>query len=117
MSVVEHSCDLTSPNKFDLTQVSFTIEVSESSNEHNGNLHLALIPDAVWNNRIQDKGRLFHDLGNKSYRRNKIIGVGSGENKIYYYEITAIAVDFTNILRTANDLGTGWEKTPKIIHK
>ena len=101
MSILEHSYDLPSPNRFDLSQVSFIAEVSESPNENNDNLHSALIPDAVWNNRIQDKGRLFHDLGNKSYRRNKIIGVGSGENKIYYYELMAIAVDFAQILRTS----------------
>jgi hypothetical protein len=113
MSISENSIDATTPNGFDVSQVNSIAEESELSNQRDSNLNSSLIPDDVWDNRIQDKGKLFHDLGNKCYQRNKILGVGPGENKTYYYGLTAIAVDFAKILRTAKDLGTGWEKAPK----
>mgnify|MGYP001276712819 CR=1 FL=1 len=72
-----------------------------------------MIPVDVWNARIQGKGRLGRDLGNKTYQRNKIIGVGPGESQLFYYDLTAIAVNFAKIMRTAKDLGTGWDKLPK----
>ena len=72
-----------------------------------------LIPDDVWNQRIQDEGCAQDALPSSHYQRNKIISVGSEKDKRFYFHLTAIAVDFAKIMKESKDMNTGWDKIPK----
>ena len=113
MATFKNSNELAAPALFDTSHVSPTIEVNESSSERSSQSNTGLTPNDAWNARIQDKGRSIHELGNKAYQRNKFIDIGPGENNTFYYDITAISVNYANIMRTAKDLGTRWDKLSK----
>ena len=61
-----------------------TIPLAKISSNISSNLRKLLIPNNVWNTRIQDKGGSYDELGNKCYQRNKIISVGPEENKVFF---------------------------------
>ena len=42
-----------------------------------------------------------------------IIGIGAADDKLYYYKLTAIAVDFSKEMRQCKENSTGWERLPK----
>ena len=72
-----------------------------------------LLPHDLWIERIQDLGRPFCELGSKTYKRNKIMSVGPPSHSLYYYDLTAIAVDLCKIMRSMQELDEGWMKLPK----
>ena len=39
--------------------------------------------------------------------------MGPGDKKLYYYDLTAIAVDFSKEMRQAKEDGVGWDRLPK----
>ena len=49
----------------------------------------------------------------RTYLKNKIICVGSGDNELHYYDLTTTAVDLSKQMRSANQNGKGWERLPK----
>ena len=70
------------------------------------------IDNDTWNIRIQDPGCEESQLKAKCYARNKVMGVGPKENKLFYYHLTAIAVDLNKIIRDKFH-SSGWKKVPK----
>ena len=48
------------------------------------NTNHTLIPNDVWNARIQDKGRAYNELGSKTYKRNKIISIGPDDQNLFF---------------------------------
>ena len=85
------------------------INTSISSTETNGNL----IPVDLWNQRIQDEGCAQDALPSSHYLRNKIISVGSDTDQLFYFHLTAIAVDFAKIMKESKDINSGWDTIPK----
>jgi len=77
------------------------------------NTNHTLIPNDVWNARIQDKGRAYNELGSKTYKRNKIISIGPDDQNLFFFDLTAIAVDFSKIMKSMQELEEGWKKLPK----
>ena len=77
------------------------------------NTTTTLIPNDVWNARVQDKGRPYNELGSKTYKRNKIISIGPEDQHLFFFDLTAIAVDFSKIMRSMQELEEGWKKLPK----
>ena len=72
-----------------------------------------LIPYDIWTAMVQDKGRPYNELGSKNYKRNKIISIGPEHQNLFFYDLTAIAVDFSKIMRQMQELDDGWKKLPK----
>ena len=72
-----------------------------------------LIDDLLWNKRIQDVGCKETDLTSRTYQRNKIMSVGPENSQLFYYDLTAIAVDFTKIMRDPKNFAQSWTKLPK----
>ena len=82
-----------------------TLPLAQISCNISSNPSNLLITNAIWNARIQDKGGSYDELGSKCYQRNKIIGAGPEKNKVFFYDLTVIAVDFCKITRQEKDLG------------
>ena len=70
------------------------------------------IDGLIWNHRIQDFGCELKKLKAKIYWRNKIMGVGLEDNKLFYFDLTAITVDLSKNTRDPLIL-KGWSKLPK----
>ena len=47
------------------------------------------------------------EISKQNISKNKIIGVGPSDSKLYYYDLTAIAVDFSKEMRLCKDQGSG----------
>ena len=61
----------------------------------------------------QDKGCDKEKLPKQTYNKNKIIGVGPLGDEVYYYGLSAIAIDYSKILANKKDLDRGWAQLPK----
>ena len=73
----------------------------------------SLIPEELWYIRLQDKGCDKNKLPKLTYNKNKILGVGPLGEEVYYYGLSAIAIDYSKILANKKDLGQGWAQLPK----
>ena len=67
----------------------------------------------IFLNRIQDVGCKESELPKKRYRMAKILSVGPEGNQVYYYNLTAIAVDFSKLMLAIFVVGSGWKDLPK----
>ena len=74
---------------------------------------VALITEDLWQRCLQDKGCSQEELPSQHYLRNKIISIGPNDKKLFYYHLTAIAVDLLKIMKEDKELGKGWDKVPK----
>ena len=72
----------------------------------------SFVDDALWNLRIQDTGCTEDKLKKKVYCRNKVMCVGPAGNKLFYYDLTALAVDINKIIRDPLHRNE-WSKIPK----
>ena len=73
-----------------------------------------LIGDEVWNERIQDYGKKYEKLVKTTYNWNKIVSVEySDDDRLFYFDLTAIAVDLCRMMKEANASIKGWSRLPK----
>ena len=66
----------------------------------------------LWMQRIQDTGCSYDMLPKKHYNRSKIPPIGPKEAPMYYYHISAIAIDYLKKLSQESELSRGWKKVP-----
>ena len=70
------------------------------------------VDESIWNLRIQDLGCKENELKAKYYCRNKIMSVGPKGNQLFYYDLTALAVDINKSMRDPLH-SNAWSKVPK----
>ena len=66
----------------------------------------------LWMQRIQDTGCSYDMLPKKHYMRSKIPPIGPKESPMFYFHISAIAIDYLKKLSKESELGRGWKKVP-----
>ena len=71
------------------------------------------IQDDLWNQRIQDIGCTKDLLPLKTYKRSQIPPIGPVDSQLFYFHLTAIAIDYFKVFGTDSVLGRGWAKVPK----
>ena len=72
-----------------------------------------IIPNELWEQRMQDKGRKKEELKNKTYKQSKIPPIGPEGEQLYYPDLAANAIDLSKSIFTQNELKTGWLYLPK----
>ena len=88
------------------------------SKNYNDDLFYNLrIDDAIWHQRIQDVGCTKEALPHTTYLRSKIPPIGPEGHGIYYYNLTAVAIDIIKKMVIEKEMGRGWNKAPKILHR
>jgi len=63
---------------------------------------------------MNDPGCKNIELPKKTDKQLKIPAVGEKEDILFYFHLSAIAIDFLIIFYSENRLGRGWGKVPKI---
>ena len=66
-----------------------------------------------WTTRIQDAGCKKADLPKKTYKQAKILGVGDNKEMLFFFNLSAIAINYLKQMGKENKLGRGWSKVPK----
>ena len=66
----------------------------------------------LWMQRIQDTGCSYDMLPKKHYMRSKIPPIGPKESPMFYFHISAIAIDYLKKLSKESELSRGWKKVP-----
>ena len=74
-----------------------------------------MIENRLWHQRMQDKGCSKDKLPKLSYRKSRIMALGTKELPIYYYDLTLIAIDLSHKMEDERKMGRGWAKLPKNI--
>ena len=72
-----------------------------------------MIDNKLWHQRIQDKGCAKHQLTKMTYRKSRIMALGTKELPVYYYDLTSIAIDLSHKMEDERKMGRGWVKLPK----
>ena len=71
------------------------------------------VTDERWHARLQDKGCDKDGMPSKTYNRSQIPGIGPKGHEVFYYDLTAIAIDMLHNMKMENNVGRGWSKLPK----
>ena len=64
----------------------------------------AIIPDELFIYRLQDMGCEKAKFPKPTYDKNKVIDVGHIGEEVHYYDLSAIAIDHTNIFANTRGL-------------
>jgi len=66
-----------------------------------------------WDIKHQDARCMYDEFPSKPYKGDKIISVGPVDAKVFYYNLTSIAVELSKKFVTENQCERGWDKIPK----
>ena len=67
-----------------------------------------MIEANLWHQRLQDKGCSKENLPKLTYKKSRIMALGTHEIPVYYYNLTSIAIDMASKMEIEKNMGRGW---------